>query len=66
MTEERLLSARTIAAMCEVDISTIYKWMRAGDFPPPLKVGGKANSRWRYSDVKEWMDGLKPDATRPG
>ena len=65
--DERLLSVKSVALMCDVEPNTIHKWMRNGTFPQPVKMAGKNYSRWRYSDVKEWMDGLKPDvAPRAG
>ena len=41
--------------------ATIYKYMRHGDFPLPLKTGPKA-VRWRLSEITAWMDRL-PRAT---
>ncbi len=34
--------------------TSIYGWMKAGDFPQPVKLGPRAVA-WRRSDVDEWI-----------
>ena len=36
--------------------STIYAWMKAGAFPPPVKLGQRAIG-WRASDIDAWLAG---------
>ena len=36
---------------------TIYRWIREGRFPPPIKLGA-ATSRWKRSTVEAFIDGL--------
>jgi prophage regulatory protein len=35
--------------------STIYDWMKRGDFPQPVKLGARIVA-WRESDVMFWLD----------
>lgn len=34
--------------------SSIYLWVSAGIFPPPVKLGARAVG-WRRSDVQRWL-----------
>jgi prophage regulatory protein len=52
-----LLTVKDIIAMLKVSKSTIYKWIKDGKFPKPLKFG--RNSRWTEEMIKEFIDGLK-------
>ncbi len=35
--------------------STLYAWMKAGDFPQPVKLGARLVA-WRERDVAEWLE----------
>lgn len=37
-----------------VSRSTLWRWVRAGDFPAPVKLSVQV-SAWRVSDVRQWM-----------
>ena len=37
--------------------ATIYRKMRKGQFPKPLKLGDRA-VRWRQSEVEGWLASL--------
>jgi prophage regulatory protein len=39
--------------------ATIYRGVKAGTFPPPLKIGARA-SAWRWGDVRAWLDAKVP------
>lgn len=45
--------------------STIYRYIHAGTFPAPLKIGG-FSARWRQSAVTAWVDGLIPKLSKVG
>lgn len=34
--------------------TAIYKWVKEGTFPKPLKIGGSV--RWVSSDIDEWIN----------
>ncbi len=38
-----------------VSRSTLYRWMDAGRFPRPLKLGPQA-AGWRETDVDAWLE----------
>jgi prophage regulatory protein len=48
-----------INQVCEITgirPSTIYKLIREGKFPPPLKIN--TTSAWTSSSIGQWMDSL--------
>ena len=52
-----LLDMETVARLAGLHRVSIYRLIRAGKFPQPLKIGEKA-VRWRESDIKDWQDSL--------
>ena len=36
--------------------SNLYRLMKSGKFPEPIKIGGA--SRWRHTDLVRYLDGL--------
>jgi prophage regulatory protein len=55
---DRLLTIKKIAAQTGISRSTIYRRMREGGFPKPLRIGPRA-TRWPESAIKVWLDGLR-------
>lgn len=55
--EIKLLSGKTLAELLEINIDTLYLWVREGKFPKP-DVKGNRFSRWKYTTVKKWYDKL--------
>ncbi len=51
---ERLLRRREVEAITGLARSTIYRLMKDGTFPRPIRVGPSA-VRWRLSDIEAWM-----------
>lgn len=54
----RLLRFAEVQAQCGLGRSTIYRMMRVGTFPEPLRVGERA-VRWPEHEINAWL------ATRP-
>jgi prophage regulatory protein len=54
---DRLLRLPEVKATTGLGSSTIYRYIQAGTFPAPVKIGGHA-ARWRSSELAAWMDGL--------
>lgn len=50
-----LLRRPIVEAMCGIGTSCLYKLMRDGDFPRPLRIAPGA-VRWRRSEVQAWID----------
>ena len=55
-TEERLLPIKEVVKIVGFKKSTIYKFIKEGKFPEPVKIG--TSSRWKLSSIRKWMDGL--------
>jgi prophage regulatory protein len=54
----RLLDKWEVEDVTSLDITTIYRKMKAGDFPKPLRVG-RRRVAWRQSDITAWQAGLE-------
>jgi len=54
---ERLLDKWAVEEKTSLDITTIYRKMKAGTFPQPVRVG-KRRVAWRESDIAAWQQGL--------
>ena len=52
---EFLLTCRQVQERTGLSHSTIYRKIRDGSFPAPVKVGAQA-VRWRASDIRTWID----------
>lgn len=55
--EDRLLRLRDVAHLVGLSKATIYRRIRAGEFPPPVSAGGHS-VRWKASTIEAWMAGL--------
>tara|TARA_R110000851_G_scaffold333531_1_gene514864 strand:- start:44255 stop:44470 length:216 start_codon:yes stop_codon:yes gene_type:complete len=44
-----------------VSVSTIWRWVAAGDFPKPVKLSPRTTA-WRASDVHAWLESRKEAA----
>mgnify|MGYP006271737479 CR=1 FL=1 len=52
---ERLLRRPEVEARTGLSRSTIYQWMKDGEFPQPVKLGARLVA-WRESDVLDWLN----------
>lgn len=55
---DHLIRPAAVARMCGVNPSTLYRWVKRGDFPPPIRAG-RNTSGWWASTVQGWQDALK-------
>jgi prophage regulatory protein len=55
----QLIKTREVMKMIGAGRTTIYRWMDAGKFPRPIKIGIRGDNRWPLSDVKEWISRAK-------
>ena len=53
-TINRLLHRREVEARVGLSRSAIYRQMRAGTFPCPVRVGPKA-VRWSAAEIEAWL-----------
>ena len=58
---DRLLRRSEVQSRTALGRSSIYRKMRDGSFPEPLKVGVRA-VRWRESEIEGWL-AARPRAT---
>ena len=59
--EDRLLTRTEVEALIRMSRSAIYRLMRTGQFPEPLRIGPRA-VRWKRSEVEHWLES-RPRAT---
>ena len=55
-----ILRTPTVLAMIALSRTSLWRRVRAGDFPAPVRLGG-AGSRavgWRREDVERWLEAL--------
>ncbi len=51
---DRLLKIGEVVAMVALSESSIYREMRRGQFPQPIRVGARA-VRWWLSEILAWL-----------
>jgi len=51
----KLLRRPEVQARTGLSRSTIYDWMKRGEFPQPVKLGTRLVA-WRESDITGWLD----------
>jgi excisionase family DNA binding protein len=49
----KLLNIQQIAELLQIHEKTVYKWMKQGRFPKPVKSWG--SPRWDYEEVLKYM-----------
>ena len=52
--QDRLLRRDEVELRCGLARTSIYRMMRAGTFPEPVKVGPRA-VRWAESEIEHWV-----------
>jgi prophage regulatory protein len=55
---DRLLNKWAVEERTSLDITTIYRKMKAGTFPQPVRVG-RRRVAWRESDIAAWQADLE-------
>jgi len=51
----RLLRRKSVEARTGLARSTLYQMMQAGQFPKPVRIGGRAVA-WPEIEVDAWID----------
>ena len=59
--QDRLMRRREVERITGMSRSSIYRLMRSGSFPLPVRVGPMA-VRWKESDIADWIES-RPLAT---
>lgn len=53
--DSALLRQPDVLAVAPFSAATLWRRVRAGDFPQPIKVG-PAMTAWRWGDVRRWLE----------
>lgn len=51
---ERILRRPDVENLTGLSRSTIYDWMKKGEFPKPVALGARLVG-WRESDIEAWL-----------
>jgi len=51
-----------VAIRYSISRSTIWRWLKNGKFPKPIKLG-TASTRWRLDDLEAWEQAKKLQET---
>ena len=49
-----LLTPGEVATSLKIGKPMLFRWIRAGTFPRPIRVGARS-LRWRESDIRHWL-----------
>ena len=49
-----MLTRQQVEARCGIGRTTIYRLMRTGEFPAPLRIGPRA-VRWPEAEIVAWL-----------
>ncbi|MDQ2088644.1 helix-turn-helix transcriptional regulator [Marimonas arenosa] len=52
---DTLLRRPEVEARTGLSRSTLYVWMKRGEFPQPVRLGARLVA-WRESDVTAWLE----------
>lgn len=52
-----LVRPKDLAIQLSVGRSTLWRWVKRGVLPPPIRIGGIAG--WRYKDIEELVESAR-------
>ena len=52
----RMIDVKTLAAMLDKSVSSVWAGVAAGTIPRPVKIMGA--TRWDLTEIHAWLDGL--------
>ena len=55
MSEKKLLRLPQVMELTAAARSTIWKWVKEGEFPQPVKLSPRVTV-WRLSEIEEWIE----------
>lgn len=57
MQHEHFLTIKQVLEITQVSRATLYRWIKAGDFPAQYSLTASGRSvRWKALEVQEWID----------
>lgn len=54
--DNKIMRRPAVLAACGISSTTMYRLLKAGDFPAPHRLGLRAVG-WKESDVMAWVNG---------
>ena len=60
---DRFLRSSEVQESLGVSQATIYRWMKAGHFPRPVRLG-PATVAWKQSDLEKWLKERAEDSVQ--
>ena len=55
---ERMLTRPELVEALQISGATIYRLVKIGKFPPPVRIGITA-VRWHPADIQKWLESRK-------
>lgn len=52
---QKLLRLKTVENLTGLSRSSIYRMVKAGEFPPPIKLTGSRSVAWVTEEVDAWI-----------
>ena len=58
MLEKQILRLKDVVELVGLSKTTIWRRMRAGEFPPAIRLGGPSTRAvgWKMTDVEAWLE----------
>ena len=53
--EAVILKIPEVLALVKISKSTLYRFIEAGDFPRPIRLGPRARA-WRKAEILKWLE----------
>lgn len=54
MTMRELLTSDELLKQFRISRTTLFRWVKAGEFPEPIKIG-RRSIRWRADEIDEFL-----------
>ena len=56
---DRILRTPEVVELTGLSKTTLWRWVRSGDFPMPVKLGslGTRSIGWREGEIERWIEG---------
>ncbi|MEQ5434275.1 helix-turn-helix transcriptional regulator [Providencia huaxiensis] len=57
MQHEHFLTIKQVLEITQVSRATLYRWIKAGDFPTQYSLAASGRSvRWKASEIVQWCE----------
>jgi len=59
---KKLITVKELAEYLDVTTAAIYKWVKEGSMPRPIRFGGpRSMLRWQPDQIETWLEERKND-----